>query len=446
MRMNDDMDPFASLKPFVPVPEKPHGRVLAYPSGQPVGIDDRPFADAGPDDLNWAPESQQPEPDPGAELAGAQWPTVYDMFDAAAVPPRQWIYGRHYLRSFVSVLASAGGIGKTSLQIVEALAICTGRRLLGEEVHEPCPVWVVNLEDPIDELQRRVLAAMQHYGITPDEVRGRLFLDAGRNFRLKFATQTKHGIIPNAALVEHMAERIPRHQIGAVFIDPFVSAHEVNENDNMAIGAVVDLIRGVADATKSAIGLVHHIRKGNGEDASIDSVRGAGSLIGAARAARVINRVTEEDAIKLCVPPEEAKGIFRVDDGKANLAPPASAATYRRMIGVKIPNGDWVGVAVPFEMPDAFDGVSLRDLIDVQKAVAARCEDGEPPRFSEKSGDEWVGVLVAETLQLDAEEDRPKLRKMVSQWLKTGALRKAELEDRYRKKRPCVEVGEWASE
>jgi hypothetical protein len=36
------------------------------------------------------------------------------MFDEAALKPRQWIYGQHYLRGFVSVLASAGGVGKTS--------------------------------------------------------------------------------------------------------------------------------------------------------------------------------------------------------------------------------------------------------------------------------------------------------------------------------------------
>lgn len=429
-------DPFADLQPFIP-------RGVVVPFRQSVDLEDIPTLplESLEEMARWEP-FQEPQDEPET----AAWPSPYDMFDAAALAPRQWLYGRHYLRRFVSVLASAGGIGKTSLQIVEALAMVTGRPLLGEDVHEPCPVWIINLEDPIDEMQRRILAAMQHYGIHPDEVRGRLFVDAGRDFRLKFASQTKHGIIPNAALVEHMAKRIPERGIGAVFIDPFVGAHEVNENDNMAVNAVVDLIRALADGTGAAFGLVHHIRKGNGEDASIDSVRGAGSLIGAARAARVINKVSEEDAVKLCVPPEEARGIFRVDDGKANLAPPADVATYRRMIGVKIPNGEWVGVAVPFAMPDAFDGVTVRDLIDVQKAVSNRCEDGNPPRFSDKAGEDWIGVLVASVLSLDIEEDRAKVRKLVASWIKSGALRKAELEDQYRKKRPCVEVGEWAFE
>jgi RecA-family ATPase len=114
----------------------------------------------------------------------------------------------------------------------------------------------------------------------PDEVRGKLFLDAGRDLQMMFAMQTREGVVPNDALVNRMIDKISHHKIGVTFIDPIVSAHAVNENDNMAMGAVVSLIREVADKTNSGIGLVHHIRKGNGEDAGIDSVRGAGSLLG----------------------------------------------------------------------------------------------------------------------------------------------------------------------
>jgi hypothetical protein len=115
------------------------------------------------------------------------------------------------------------------------------------------------------------------------------------------------------------------------------------------------------------------------------------------------------------------------------------------MIGVQIPNGDWVGVAVPFAMPDAFDGVTVRDLIDVQQEVHRRCEDGNPPRFSDQTSD-WIGNLVADVLRLDPDEDKPKIKKVVASWIKSGALRKGETIDAKRMKRPVVEVGEWASE
>lgn len=395
--------------------------------------------DASPPDIPDAP-TDAPE-------AAPDWPTLYDMFDEASIEPRKWIYAHHYLRSFVSVLASAGGIGKTSLQIVEALAIVTGRPLLGEEVKERTNVWIVNLEDPLEEIQRRVLAAMRHYGIKPAEVEGRLFVNAGRDFSLKFGIQTRDGVLPNTKLVEYLCRKIPEKQIGCVFIDPFVGAHSINENDNMAVNAIVAEIRRVADMTKCAIGLVHHIRKGNGEDAGIDSVRGAGSLIGAARAARVINRMSADDAAKLGIDETEARSIFRVDDGKANLAPPAAAGLYRKMEGVKIGNGEWIGVCVPYTLPDAFDGVSGKDAKAAQRIVADAHTDGEPLRESSQSKN-WVGVPIADMLGIDITEKKGKAKvaSILKTWIKTNVLAVERITNpRQAREVAVVVVGEWIS-
>jgi len=386
-----------------------------------------------------------PDATADAPQAAPDWPTVYDMFDEASIEPRRWIYGNHYLRSFVSVLASAGGVGKTSLQIVEALAIVTGRPLLGEEVKERTNVWIVNLEDPLEEIQRRVLAAMKHYDIKPDEVRGKLFVNAGRDFSLKFGIQTREGVLPNTKLIEYLCRKIPEKQIGCVFIDPFVNAHAVSENENMAINAIVAEIRRVADETHCAIGLVHHIRKGNGEDASIDSVRGAGSLIGAARAARVVNRMSPDDAARIGIDEAEARSIFRVDDGKANLAPPADAAVYRKMIGVKIANGDWIGVCVDFKLPDAFDGISGKDAKKMQQIVAEAHTSGEPFRESSQSAN-WVGVAVANLTGIDISDKKGKgkVSTIVRTWLKTNVLATEKVMDKKKgRETNVVVVGEW---
>jgi hypothetical protein len=393
--------------------------------------------DAAPPEI---PDAPADAPD-----AAPDWPSLYDMFDEASIEPRKWIYAHHYLRSFVSVLASAGGIGKTSLQIVEALAIVTGRPLLGEDVKERTNVWIVNLEDPLEEIQRRVLSAMRHYGIKPAEVQGRLFVNAGRDFSLKFGIQTRDGVLPNTKLVEYLCKKIPEKQIGCVFIDPFVGAHNINENDNMAVNAIVAEIRRVADETKSAIGLVHHIRKGNGEDASIDSVRGAGSLIGAARAARVINRMSPDDAAKLGIDETEARSIFRVDDGKANLAPPAAAAVYRKMEGVKIDNGEWIGVCIPYTLPDAFDGISGKDAKAAQRIVADAHTDGEPLRESSQSP-KWVGLPIADMLGIDITEKKGKAKvsSIIKTWLRTNVLATEKVFDPKKARDvPVIVVGEW---
>ena len=405
----------------------------SQPEAPASDVEDNEFIDI-PDSSSDAPE---PAPD---------WPTLYDMFDEASIEPRRWIYGNHYLRSFVSVLASAGGVGKTSLQIVEALAIVTGKPLLGEPVKEQTNVWLVNLEDPLEEIQRRILAAMKHFDIKPDEVRGKLFVNAGRDFSLKFGIQTREGVLPNTKLVKYLCEQIPKKQIGCVFIDPFVGAHSLSsENDNVGINAIVAEIRKVADMTKCAIGLVHHIRKGNGEDASIDSVRGAGSLIGAARAARIVNRMSTDEAARVGIDEAEVRSIFRVDDGKSNLAPPADAALYRKMIGIKIANGEWIGVCVPYKLPDAFDGVAGKDAKTAQKIVANAHSAGEPLRESSQSLN-WVGIPIAEMLGIDITEKKGKAKvsSIIKTWIKTNVLAVERISDnRQAREVSVIVVGEW---
>ena len=156
------------------------------------------------------------------------------------------------------------------------------------------------------------------------------------------------------------------------------------------------LVEGLADATNSAIGLVHHVRKANGQEADIDSVRGAGSLIGAARVARVINKISKQDATKLRIDEETAKSVFRVENGKANLSPPAENSVWRKMVGEHLANGEWVGVAHQYQPPSA-ETIPESDYLKVQRAIEL---SKTPARFAQAASD-WAGYLAAEALGVD---------------------------------------------
>ncbi|MEY4377886.1 MAG: hypothetical protein RJB26_2436, partial [Pseudomonadota bacterium] len=56
--------------------------------------------------------------------------------DPARFPRRRFLYGNSYIRKFLSVDVAPGGVGKSSLALVELLAIATGRDLLGIEPNE----------------------------------------------------------------------------------------------------------------------------------------------------------------------------------------------------------------------------------------------------------------------------------------------------------------------
>jgi hypothetical protein len=82
----------------------------------------------------------------------------FTPIDEASLPPREWLYGRHYQRRTVSITAAPGGFGKSSLDMVEAIAMATGRNLLGEEPPVRLRVWLHNGDDSREEMDRRVVA------------------------------------------------------------------------------------------------------------------------------------------------------------------------------------------------------------------------------------------------------------------------------------------------
>lgn len=358
--------------------------------------------------------------------------------DPATIPPRQWLYGRHLIRKFLSLDIAAGGIGKSSVKTVEALAMASNRPLLGKEIHGgPLSVWLYNLEDPDEETERRIHAAMERYQIGPQEIAGRLYVNSGRDQPLCIAEELDGGARIVRPVVEAVIEQIQTLGIDVVTIDPFVSSHAVSENDNRSIDMVAKEWSRIADICNCSINLVHHVRKQNGGEVSAESSRGAISLIGAARSVIVYNRMTKEEGERAGIAPEQRGFYFRTQNDKANLAPP-EAADWHRMNNVELPNGDHVGVACPWDWPDAFDGVSTYHLKEVQRQVGSCAW-----RYDIRSREKWVGILIAEVCGLDLGKQAGKVKDILKQWIDTDMLRVVEADDEHRKTRQFVEVGTW---
>lgn len=356
----------------------------------------------------------------------------------ADIPPRKWLYGRHLIRKFLSVDVAAGGIGKSSVKIVEALAMTANQALLGKEVHEgPLRVWLYNLEDPDEETERRLHAAAKHYNIGPGDVGDRLFVNSGRDQPVCLADETPDGARIMRPVVEAIVEELTANKIDVLILDPFVSSHSVSENDNRAIDMVAKEWAKIADRCNCSINLVHHVRKQNGTEVTAESSRGAVSLIGAARSVIVYNRMTKEEGERAGIAPEKRGFYFRTHNDKANLAP-AELADWHRMNNVDLDNGDSVGVACPWKWPDSFDGVTTWHLKQVQQRVA----DGEW-RADVRSRDKWVGVLIGEVCGIDLGTHAGRVKDILRQWIETDMLRVTERQDQHRKVREFVEVGQW---
>ena len=368
-------------------------------------------------------------------------PVPFQLGDAAALPRREFVYSHAYPRGVVSVTVAPGGLGKSTIITAEAVAMASGKPIMGVNT-EPRRCWLWNLEDPLDEIQRKIYAIAQHHEIDQADLGDRLYVNSGRDEPLILATAIGGTNILTPA-ADELTKHIKDNAIDCVIVDPFVSSHQLSENDNVAIDMVTKRWAQIASDTNCAIHLVHHVRKDNGMGAaSVADARGASALVDAARFVRRLQRMTAEEARNAGIDEDQFWRYTREGDSKNNLSPPNSDSTWRQMVSVELANGDNVGVVEPWSWPDAFSDVTRTDVEAVQRKVA----QGDW-RENQRAKD-WVGNAVAGVLNLDLSDAyvKAKVRNLVATWLKNDALRVVERPDSQRHMRKFVTVGKWLSE
>jgi hypothetical protein len=353
----------------------------------------------------------------------------YVWTDEASLSKRDWLYGHHLIRKFVSLTVAPGGLGKSALTTLEAILMASGKRLLGYPlVPKRQRVWLYNLEDPYEELQRRIQATCKKLELTAGDVDGHLLVNSGRDQQLVLASTNRNGTVINSPIDENIIEELKRNQIDVLVIDPFVSSHMVNENDNMAIDMVAKAWARIADKANVAIELVHHTRKlQDGVSVGAESARGAVSLIGAARDVRVLYQMSECEA--LTYGEANPRILFGVKSDKHNLTAGTNDRDWYRMVSIELDNGDVVGVPAIA----ALAKVSLQVTDEQKNAFLEMVRAGEFRKDSQ--ADHWVGLPLAEVLSLDwgaglnqrtrsvkQKLNRSKMDRQIREWLLEDVL------------------------
>jgi hypothetical protein len=243
-------------------------------------------------------------------------------------------------------------------------------------------------------------------------------------------------------VVDAVITTIRTNEIDVMIVDPFVSCHHVPENDNGGMDRVVKEWGGIADAANTAIELVHHSRKTNGAEVTVEDARGASAVVFATRDARAINTMTKQEADNAGVVNKRLH--FRCESGKANLAPPADKADWFQLMSIPlgngdsatIDNGDKVAVVAPWQYPNMLAGVTS----DLTAATLAKIRAGK--YRSDSQATEWVGKIVAEVMGFDLGKthEKAKTRNLIKLWLDNGALAKVKRKDKNGDGRSFVEV------
>jgi hypothetical protein len=360
-------------------------------------------------------------------------PPSLEIWDAGEddyiIPPRGWLLSNVFCRGFLSSLLADGGVGKTAVRVAQLLSLASGRSLTGEHVFKRCRVLIISLEDDRNELRRRVYAALRHYNLTQDHIRGWLFLSAPKGLRL--FVRGEKGRPQVGPLHEALIDAIEKYKPDIIALDPFIKAHGVDENDNNAIDLVCDMLALLAMQYNCSIDLPHHTRKGTMIAGNADAGRGASSMKDAGRLIQTLTPMTSEEAKQFGVSDADRRSLIRMDSGKVNIAPPSRAAKWFRLIGVPLgnasaeyPNGDEVQTIEVWTPPDLWLGLDHPLLNRILDDIEKGCPDGS--RYSAANAAQvraaWRVVVAHAPDRTEAQA-----REIIRIWLSSGTL----YEERY---------------
>lgn len=350
--------------------------------------------------------------------------------DDYIIPPRGWLLGTTFCRRFLSSLIADGGVGKTALRHAQLTSLAIGRSLTGERVFQRAKVLIVSLEDDRDELRRRVYGVLRHYGITPADVRGWLFLAAPKGLRL---AEMKEGAPAAGALEKLLRNAVAARKIDVVSLDPFIKSHGMPENDNNAIDYVCVLLSKLAIEYDCAIDLPHHTRKGIAGAGDADRGRGASSMKDAARLVYTLTPMSLEEAKQFALNEADRRSLIRLDSGKVNIAPPSREATWFRLIGVPLDNGggiypagDNVQTVEPWQPPNTWAGLDHPLLNRILDVIEAGLPNGSRFSPAPKADDRAAWRVVVEQAPDKTEK---QAREIIKTWVKSGTLYTEDYED-----------------
>jgi hypothetical protein len=377
--------------------------------------------------------------------------STFRLRDPATIEPRDWLYKRIFIRRYVTGTFAPGAAAKTQINLLDLVTMACGFDLATREPLKrgPLAVWYVNVEDDLEEIERRIGAICLHYGITDADLGGRLHVDTDREGRYLIAEQSKEGVIVRAAVVDAILEQVKARGIDLLLVDPLVGMHAVSENSNPEMNRVISQLRRVAETGSCGVHVIHHVRKGGDGEVSAEDGRGASAIKDACRAIRTLSPMSEQEASDFGIPSEQRRFyVWANPSGKPNLAPPTAARDWYVLVDVGLGNEradrdeDRIGVPVRWTPPRPLDDVTLDDC----RRAWARIQSADPItecRLDIQSKG-WVGRIVGDCIGVDITDPvgRSKVKGIVNGWVRDAVLEKFNVVDpASRHTRPCLRLG-----
>lgn len=176
----------------------------------------------------------------------------------------------------VLILGGQPKTGKSLVSMNIAMAIAKGDKWLDFDVAQERKVLILQAENSYFNMRRRVKCMVDQQSLT----RGMLTISDPASLKIN---DYKDFCLLEDLVDEQKAE--------VLIIDPLVYFHSVDENDNAAMGMVMEQLRNLANNHNVAIIIVHHAKKSGMVDATGGAnLRGASSVFGSVDTSIILSR------------------------------------------------------------------------------------------------------------------------------------------------------------
>jgi len=230
-------------------------KVATMPEGEPQNFDCNDFAqregaDVLADLLERASEPPRPAPLlPVVDVAG--------VLSHPSAPPR-FVWGQYLPRQQVALLGAHGGTGKSTIALMLAVCVASGRELFGHETEQGRVVFA-SLEDGADVVRHRLAFTCQQWGMAPHALAQNLVIADGTSHPELFTAERREQghTTPSYAELRELAKRA-----ALLVVDNASDAYGGDEIQRQQVRAFIRCRAEIARAEDCAVLLLAHVDKG----------------------------------------------------------------------------------------------------------------------------------------------------------------------------------------
>lgn len=221
-----------------------------------------------------------------------------DELGSARLTPR--VIVPSYIYADVRNLIAAGGTGKTTVKLFEAVCAALGRPIWGRSLDGHCRTAIVTREDPREILVSRLREIMRQLILSKDEVQQvlenvRIIDLSGMPFRLSCVLDDM--VMPHRVNIDSLLEALIDFSPDWLIFDPLVSFGVGEGRVNDAEQGLIEAFRIIRNTLDCCVEGVHHSGKANSRDKALDQYagRGGSALADGSRMVAVMQPMTPDE-------------------------------------------------------------------------------------------------------------------------------------------------------